>query len=74
MKLRTLLLTLGVGLMGAAAAQAAETSGMKMDGMKMEESAKAPVNRTRAWSRSSTPPRVPSRFPMIRCRRSSGRP
>lgn len=47
MKLRTLLLTLGVGLMGAAAAQAAETSGMKMDGMKMEESAKAPVNRTR---------------------------
>ena len=49
MKLRNTVLTIGLGLgLAAASVQAAEMSGMKMDGRKVEEpSATAPVNRTK---------------------------
>lgn len=47
MKLRNTMLTIGLGLMAAASVPAAEMAGMKMDGAKMEDSAKAPVNRTK---------------------------
>lgn len=47
MKLRNMMRTIGMGLLAAVSVQAAEMTGMKMDGTKMEEpAATAPVNRT----------------------------
>jgi len=47
MKLRNTMLTIGLGLLATASAQTAETSGMKTEGMNMEEPATSPVNRTK---------------------------
>ena len=47
MNLRNTMLTIGLGLMAAASVQAAEMAGMKMEGAKMEEPAKAAVNRSK---------------------------